>query len=252
MLLPLIWIISALWAWLGRYRLAFYLAIGLSFGLSCLATRFSNPFHTYDVVANRRSEPLKPHSILQPQDVEQSQEQSRDGEQSDEKSRKNLIIVAASGGGILAAGWTAQVLTKLHTEYPNFAKELRLISGVSGGSVGAAHYVNSVSEILKLKWRDSRAALNAVAEDAMRSSLASTSYGLAFPDFRRAIFPFWWTRSLTAPGFLKRIGAGSAIVASKRESMPRVQSESSFENFAETLRKRIEKNWFGFPTGWGT
>jgi uncharacterized membrane protein YjdF len=175
LLLPLIWIISALWASLGRYRLAFYLAICISFLLAWLASRLGNPVHTYDVVAVEASKPLEPQRILQP--LVQT-------------GRKNLIVVAASGGGILAAGWTAQVLTKLHSAYPDFGKELRLISAVSGGSVGAAHYVNSVSEILRLTGDSQRAALQEVAEDAMRSSLASTSYGLAFPDFKRAIFPF--------------------------------------------------------------
>jgi hypothetical protein len=107
------------------------------------------------------------------------------------REHRNLIIVAASGGGILAAGWTAQVLTRLHAAYPPFAKELRLISSVSGGSVGAAHYVNSLSEIVKLNQSEHRAALKAIANDAMRSSLASTAYGVAFPDFKRAIWPFW-------------------------------------------------------------
>lgn len=175
LLLPLIWIISALWAWLGRYRLAFYLAICISFVLALVASRFGNPVHTYDVVAVEASKRFQPQNILQPLV---------------QRGQKNLIIVAASGGGILAAGWTAQVLTKLHSAYPDFGKELRLISAVSGGSVGAAHYVNSVSEILRLTGDSQRAALQEVAEDAMRSSLASTSYGLAFPDFKRAIFPF--------------------------------------------------------------
>jgi hypothetical protein len=175
LLLPLIWIISALWSWLGRYRLAFYLAIGSSLVLSLVASWLSNPSHTYDVVAVEDTKRLPPQSLLQPLV---------------QRGRKNLIIVAASGGGILAAGWTAQVLTKLHSAYPDFARELRLISSVSGGSVGAAHYVNSVSEILKLNGDTQRAALQEVAEDAMRSSLASTSYGLAFPDFKRALFPF--------------------------------------------------------------
>jgi hypothetical protein len=176
LLLPLIWIISALWAWLGRYRVAFYLAIGISFVLSFLATRFRDPAHTYDVVAIEEANPLGPRAILQPLA---------------DSHRENLIIVAASGGGILAAGWTAQVLTNLHWAYPDFARELRLISAVSGGSVGAAHYVNSVSEIRGLSGGQKRAALREIAEDAMRSSLAATSYGVAFPDFKRAIFPFF-------------------------------------------------------------
>jgi hypothetical protein len=89
LLLPLIWIISALWAWLGRYRLAFPLAICISFGLVWAASRFGNPVHTYDVVALESSKPLEPRNILQPL-VDSRQ--------------KNLIIVAASGGGILAGG----------------------------------------------------------------------------------------------------------------------------------------------------
>ena len=39
LLLPLIWIIAALWAWLGRYRLALYVALALSFFLSCTDSR---------------------------------------------------------------------------------------------------------------------------------------------------------------------------------------------------------------------
>ena len=54
-----------------------------------------------------------------------------------------LTAVAASGGGIRAAGWTAQVLTGLHREVPDFTRSLRLISAVSGGSVGAMYFVGA-------------------------------------------------------------------------------------------------------------
>ena len=64
LLLPLIWIISALWAWLGRYRLAFPLAICISFGLVWAASRLGNPVHTYDVVALESSKPLEPRNIF--------------------------------------------------------------------------------------------------------------------------------------------------------------------------------------------
>jgi hypothetical protein len=183
LLFPLIWIVAALWAWLGRYRLALYFAVIFSAAVywltsvSWLPAFLGNPVHTYDVVAMENASPLEPQAILAP---------VGDGQQ-----RKNLIIVAASGGGILAAGWTAHVLTQLHAAYPEFGRELRLISSVSGGSVGAAHYVNSVSEISRLSNAQLRdAALQGIAEDAMTSSLSSTAYGVAFPDFKRAIFPF--------------------------------------------------------------
>jgi hypothetical protein len=232
LLLPLIWIISALWAWLGRYRLALYLAIGILVGLSWLATHSTNPFHTYDVVGLEDSKRLQPHSILQPLVG---------------KGGKNLIIVAASGGGILAAGWTAQVLTKLHSEYPNFARELRLISGVSGGSVGAAHYVNSVSEILKLDGEVQAAALNEVANDAMRSSLASTSYGLAFPDFRRAIFPVFVDEEFDRARLLENDWRRIGNCRKQARNMPVVEFREFCRNTPEAEREKLVwfSDWLG-------
>jgi hypothetical protein len=229
LLLPVIWIISALWAWLARYRLAFYLAIGLSFLLSWVATWVSNPFHTYDIVAVENPKPVQPQSILQPLV---------------QKGGKNLIIVAASGGGILAAGWTAQVLTKLHSAYPDFGKELRLISAVSGGSVGAAHYVNSVSDIRKLDRDAQRAAMREVAEDAMRSSLASTSYGLAFPDFKRAIFPFIVDEEFDRARLLE--ADWRRIANCRRQTVKTPGAQSNFREFCRrTAEAEREKPvWF--------
>jgi hypothetical protein len=226
LLLPLIWIISALWAWLGRYRLAFPLAICISFVLAWAASHFGNPVHTYDVVALESSKPLEPQSILQPL-VDARQ--------------KNLIIVAASGGGILAAGWTAQVLTQLHSAHPDFGKELRLISAVSGGSVGAAHYVNSVSEIARLTGDSQRAALREVAEDAMRSSLASTSYGVAFPDFRRAIFPFIVDEEFDRARLLEMDWRRIANCRRQTAKTPGVQSNfrQFCHNIPEAERERV-------------
>ncbi len=62
-----------------------------------------------------RIERLSPHAAIQP-----------------------LFIVAAEGGGIRAAYWTATVLTQLQDQNPAFAAHVFAISGVSGGSLGAA------------------------------------------------------------------------------------------------------------------
>jgi hypothetical protein len=59
-------------------------------------------------------------------------------------SRKPLIIVATAGGGIRAAYWTASVLGGITDAQPAFRKSLYAISGVSGGSVGAAVYASSL------------------------------------------------------------------------------------------------------------
>lgn len=57
-----------------------------------------------------------------------------------------VYIVAAQGGGIYAAAQAVQFLTKLHTTCKRFAQHLFAISGVSGGSVGAALYAALTDE----------------------------------------------------------------------------------------------------------
>jgi hypothetical protein len=51
-----------------------------------------------------------------------------------------VVFVAAAGGGLRAAYWTASVLTRLTDCVPQFRKRLFAISGVSGGSLGAGLY----------------------------------------------------------------------------------------------------------------
>jgi hypothetical protein len=52
-----------------------------------------------------------------------------------------VLLVAAEGGGIRAAYWTAAVLDELKAQWPGFERRLFALSGVSGGSVGAAAWV---------------------------------------------------------------------------------------------------------------
>jgi predicted acylesterase/phospholipase RssA len=51
-----------------------------------------------------------------------------------------VIVVAAEGGGVRAAYFTAKVLAALHDRCPAFSRYLFAVSGVSGGSVGAAAF----------------------------------------------------------------------------------------------------------------
>jgi hypothetical protein len=49
-----------------------------------------------------------------------------------------VFFVSAQGGGVRAAYWTATLLAGLEERFPGFTEHLYAISGVSGGSVGAA------------------------------------------------------------------------------------------------------------------
>ena len=50
----------------------------------------------------------------------------------------NLVVVATAGGGLRAAYWTATVLGAVQDQARDFRRQLFAISGVSGGSLGAA------------------------------------------------------------------------------------------------------------------
>lgn len=54
-----------------------------------------------------------------------------------------VIAVAVSGGGVQAAAWSARVLGALREEVCDFASHVRLISSVSGGSVGTLHFLGT-------------------------------------------------------------------------------------------------------------
>jgi hypothetical protein len=101
------------------------------------------------------------------------------------------IVVAASGGGIQAAAWTARVLTGLQS-VSGFSEHLRFISAVSGGSVGALYVIASIpdcgppAESAAHPGRpfDPNAA-------AQASSLHAVGWGLVFKDLPRTIAPFF-------------------------------------------------------------
>jgi hypothetical protein len=55
--------------------------------------------------------------------------------------KPKLVLVAVSGGAARSAYWTATALDRLEREIPGFAAKVRIISGASGGMLGAACYV---------------------------------------------------------------------------------------------------------------
>ncbi|HRZ60076.1 MAG TPA: patatin-like phospholipase family protein [Rubrivivax sp.] len=54
-----------------------------------------------------------------------------------------VLFVASEGGGIRAAYWTAAVLDELYAADPALMQRIRLLSGVSGGSLGVAAWLAS-------------------------------------------------------------------------------------------------------------
>ena len=104
---------------------------------------------------------------------------------------RTAIVVTASGGGIQASAWTAEVLTGLAERFPNFEQSLCLVSGVSGGSVGAGaflagNYVNPPGSTPGERCER----LRTIRERARASLLEQVAWGVAFADLPR-LFTGW-------------------------------------------------------------
>lgn len=98
-----------------------------------------------------------------------------------------LVVVTAAGGGIQSAAWTTRVLEQLDKQmaqagYPDFHQSVRVISGVSGGSVGALHYAEAFGHPQEDRF-------DRAANAAAKSSLSSALLGLIQKDLQRAAFP---------------------------------------------------------------
>lgn len=118
-------------------------------------------------------------------------------------SARPLIVVAAGGGGVLQSAWTARVLTGLTDLWgPAFAGNLRLVSGVSAGSVGAMHFVNRFTQAGPPRGIAETGDLQPVVEAAKASSTGDIWWGLTYPDLSRVLLPFSLKRFL--PGWLDR------------------------------------------------
>jgi len=106
------------------------------------------------------------------------------------QQHRPLVIVAAAGGGIQSAAWTASVLNQLGKRLAaepgggyDFPHSVRLISGVSGGSVGGMFY----SETFDEPTPDFTHSFQA----ASASGLGPTVRGLLRQDLWRALAPFF-------------------------------------------------------------
>jgi hypothetical protein len=101
---------------------------------------------------------------------------------------KPLVVVCAKGGGIQAAGWTAQVLMGLQEVVgDDFAQAIGLISSVSGGSVGTLYYLDRINPQTHIPVPYDQSIFRSATSD----SLDAVGWGLAYPDLWRVIgLPF--------------------------------------------------------------
>lgn len=98
-----------------------------------------------------------------------------------------MIAVAAGGGGGSAALWSARVLAGLQQQFgARFTDSIQMVSGVSGGSVGAMYYLSAFDPpAADRSTTPSDSRLDEVVRTTGRSTLSSIAWGLSYPDFWR-------------------------------------------------------------------
>jgi hypothetical protein len=113
-----------------------------------------------------------------------------------------IAIVAAEGGGVRAAYWTAAILGDMQDKDPFFRCHVFAVSGVSGGSVGAVVWLSLLregagklpacdSEPAQIAQRDDQPAkfAKAARETLRHDFLAPTVAGMLLPDLIQHYLP---------------------------------------------------------------
>lgn len=162
-LMILCWGLSAITFILDYYRIPLLVPFLL---ITILSAHFHATDHYFHMFRAKNSLYLSPPQVI------------RAG-----KPGTKVIVVAASGGGIKAAAWTARVLTGLEETNPRiFGDSVRLISAVSGGSVGAMYFVSEYDADGKVSRRTHRLS-KTLSPDRKLLALMTSPGALSIPIF---------------------------------------------------------------------
>lgn len=215
----LIWTFGALHFQLAQWRVSPALVL---LGIMVVGYSFDNTDHYYQVFPPAEEKPLDAIAVAK-------------------TTADNLVVVTATGGGIQAAGWATLALEQLIANRDQLPGEIRLLSTVSGGSVGAAYYVDTLLSQIpdkscsgeSVSGQLSQELLEEIYLKSIESSLAAAAYGFAFLDFWRLVSGGWLPFTNNDRGLLQqqewaRIAAGkkqdSGIAKSSQSEGPRFLS----------------------------
>jgi hypothetical protein len=104
-------------------------------------------------------------------------------------AKPKLVVVTVSGGGIVAACWAAMCLTEIEKNCPVFPYHVRLITGASGGMVGAGQYVATLRKPGLDGDRRSEEELDRIVRAVTADSLTPVIRRLVFGDLPSIFSP---------------------------------------------------------------
>jgi hypothetical protein len=183
------WGLSGMAYFLDRYRVPLILPLAV-------LTMSSGLFHQSDYFYQGLPLPPKATTPLTAGDMIEAHMKGPD-------ANKPLVLVATTGGGIQAAAWTARVLTGLNNQVTvdcngsktSFSHYVRLISSVSGGSIGAMYFAAAYNNGEVDPAQGSK-----IIDSAESSSLDQVTWGLSYPDLVFSLFPWMKGVGLSSHG----------------------------------------------------
>jgi hypothetical protein len=173
------WGLSGAAFFFDRYRIPVLISILILMGVITMVFPLSDSY--YFIYPKPPGEEIRPQNLLAP------------------RRGAKVILVAANGGGIQASAWSARVLTGIEEACRSgddcggrsFARSVRAISAVSGGSVGAMYFVNAYGKYgAKDGELPDNYGLKQIVKLAERSSLDGVMWGLVYSDFLRTVAPY--------------------------------------------------------------
>ncbi|MFM6422472.1 hypothetical protein, partial [Planktothrix sp.] len=134
----------------------------------------------------------------------------------EKSNNKTLVVVATSGGGIQASGWTAKVLCGLQKELgESFTQSIGLISAVSGGSVGTMFFLDQFDDS---KYCPGDQSLDSIFKNATKDWLDAVGWGIAYPDMMKFFAVPW--------GFLILLNQAIKFIWDKNRVSEKLKTDS--------------------------
>lgn len=168
--------------------------------------------------------PNKGHGLIQVQYALLEWYRERKDKDAYQNEPYPVYLIAAEGGGLYAAQFTAAVLARLQDLCPNFAQHVFAISSVSGGSLGASVFSSLAKKYAANgPWQPCRLGSNAFEQKTRRildhDFLAPIVSRAFFADFLQLFLP----RPLVIPPFSR----GRALEEAIENAWTQVEGEGS-------------------------
>jgi hypothetical protein len=185
LLLVLCWAFASATFFFDRFRIPLLLVVAVYMTAVGLSARSDSFYHTTprsDPSWNEVNYPLA--QLLR----SRGEAPARAG-----SSLAPVVVVAATGGGIQASAWTARVMGGLHRDTESAARRfdeaVRVISSVSGGSVGALFVLDAYDRGRLPAFGPGGLDDYPPVASAEASSLDEVAWGLVYSDLLYSAFP---------------------------------------------------------------